>query len=301
MGDELPESKLEKAVCEGSLDELRSLVAEEGFDPASETAKVALRSAAEGGKWDALRFLVEHARVGVSSVDTGGVVLQYAAVAGRLDMLQLVLDGGAELTGKVGHNVLLSSASTGQLDVLTFAVEHGADVASGGGRAAWGAAKASVWAAVQYIIGTGADVLNGFGVQLLALAAVREQEAIVKLLADRGVTVNTEAGAQALRSLPATESWDLCSELVRYLVLGGVDVRSGAGDLALVTAARHGDLEAVQCLAKGMDMSSGAAGEALAQAGELGSTEGQRAVASYLMGLGAVAPEPPALVLDEDF
>merc|ERR1712083_680483 len=212
-------------------------------------------------------------------------------------MGQVIVNAGADLNGKVGDNILLSSASTGKIDILKFALTHGVDVVGGGGEAALGAAKASCWEAVLELVVAGSDLVSdGVGVQLLALAAVQEQQEVVELLENRGVAVQSEAGMRALARLATPSEWDRCYDAVKYLVDKGVNLKSEAGHGALVTAARYGDLDMVQCLAAEVDMKSEAAGEALAWAGELGTTEGKIAVVSYLTGLGAIAPAPPKLV-----
>lgn len=303
MVDDEQESKLELAACAGDVAQLKCCVSEDGFDPKSHVAACALEGAAQGGQWDAVTFLVRDVGVDLIASNSGAVVLQYAAVAGRLDIMAVALAAGASLQSKVGANVLLSSASTGQLDIFKYAMQNGADILSDGGQAAWGAANASMWEIVLFILEASVDLaVDGVGVQLLALAAVRDQVEVVTRLKDKGISVKSEDGVTALMGLSSTRTWDIYADVVKYLVVNGVALDSEAGSAALRTAALYGDLEMVQCIVKGgANLQTEAAGEALARAGELGPRGSEKSVGAYLAEVGVVAPPALDLVLDADF
>jgi len=303
MDDQVQESELEKAASNGDVKRLQELVDDAAFDKVSESAALALQAAAMFGQWDAVQYLMHDVGVDVGSADTGGVILQYAAVAGHLDIMKLACAAGADLSSAAGSNTLLSSASTGQIEILHFVIEHGVDLESASGPAALGAAMGGHWEAVKCIIESGASLTtDGVGVQLLALAAAAEQHDIAQRLEARSPDAVLEAGAVALLHLSSTQHWEVCRGAVRYLVGRGVDLGSDAASSAMRTAAMYGDLEMVKCLVEGgFSVSSAGGGEALASAGTLDGFDGKQAVVDYLTGLGAVAPPPPTLVLDEDF
>merc|ERR1712232_9027 len=185
-----------------------------------------------------------------------------------------------------GAKALLSSASTGQMEILRYITEHGADIAAFGGEAAWGAAKAGGWEAVDFLIAAGSDLeLESVGVRLLALAAVSEQQDVVAALAGRGFKANSKAGTEALSYLASTQEWEPCDGCVKYLVTNGADVTGVGADTALVTAAKYGDLEMVQFLVdNGVDVSRPSGGsEALLSAGLLGPASNTQPVVDLLM------------------
>lgn len=302
--DELPESELEKAASAGELHRLKDIIRASGLSASSDEATRAVCTAAECSHWDCVQYLVQEATVDVQPDACGGLLLQHAAVAGRLDMLDMLLGHGASLRLRVGAGVLLSSAATGNMEVLKLAVDRGADVYSFGGEAAWSAAKASSWEAVAFLVRSGINLEeDGLGVRLLSQAAVNEQPDAVKLLQERGVEIMSPTGALALASMASTHQWDTCAEAVKYLLDAGVDVQArGAGQAALVTAATVGDLEVVKRLVtSGVDVTGEAGSRAMDRAGELGPPESAKAVSEYLAQCGAVAPKVPELVLDEDF
>lgn len=302
--DEFPETELEKAASAGSLRRLEEIVGESDLHASSDEVARAVCTAAECGHWDCVQYLVQEATVDVQSDDCGGLLLQHAAVAGRLDMLDLLLGHGASLRLRVGAGVLLSSAATGNMEVLKLAVGRGADVFSFGGEAAWGAAKASSWEAVAFLVRSGINLEeDGLGVRLLSQAAVNEQPDVVTLLQERGVDIMSPAGALALASLASTQQWDTCVEAVKYLLDAGVDAKAGkSGQVLLVTAATVGDLEVVKLLVtSGVDVTGEAGSRAMDRAGELGPPKSAQTVSGYLAQCGAVAPKAPELVMDEDF
>lgn len=295
------ETEVEEAASQGDLDALRR-AASYGCTP--DVAAAALLNAAEGRHWLAVQYLVEEAKVDVAVNGAGAVVLQHAAVVGKLDVVDMLVRHGVTLRTTAGSKALLSSASTGQMDILRYIAEHGADVAAFGGEAAWGAAKAGGWEAVDFLIAAGADLdLESVGVRLLALAAVSEQRDVVAALAGTGFKANSKAGAEALAYLASTQEWEPCAGCVRYLVANGADVTCVGADTALVTAAKYGDLEMVQFLVgNGVDVGRPAAGsEALSSAGLLGPASTTQPVVEFLLANGAVALAPPPLVLDADF
>jgi len=303
MDEGPPESKLEIAASAGDLSTLKVLFGDGDFDAKSETAVAALQNAAVAGHWDAVRLFVEVAGMDVSSVEAGGVILQYASVAGRLDIMRMVVDRGTSVKTRAGANALLSAASIGRLDIVEYLSEMGADVVSHGGDSALGAAKAGFWDVVAFIIRAGAELAaHGWGVQLLALADTQGQDQVVLLLRDKGVEVKSEAGQAALLEMASTQDYPQCRVAARYLVEHGVDLQSEAEAVSIRTAAMYGDLDMVQCiLAAGLQAASEAGGKALESAGLLGTAEEQRLVSECLREHGAIQPPPPEIVFDADF
>eukprot|EP00746_Dinoflagellata_sp_MGD_P036728 gnl/MRDRNA2_/MRDRNA2_188250_c0_seq1.p1 gnl/MRDRNA2_/MRDRNA2_188250_c0~~gnl/MRDRNA2_/MRDRNA2_188250_c0_seq1.p1 ORF type:complete len:299 (-),score=78.10 gnl/MRDRNA2_/MRDRNA2_188250_c0_seq1:322-1218(-) len=298
MEDEARQSELEKAAFAGDLEELKQLVAGGDFDTQSEAAVCALQAATETCQWDIVQYLIKEAGVNLRTEDVGGMVLQHASLAGRLDIVQLVVKFGVDLKSKAGSVVMLSAAATCQLDILRYIIEKRADVVVHGGEAALGAAKHGVWEAVRDLVVAGADLMpDGIGVQIVVLAAVKQQVDIVQLLQGKNVSVSSAGGVMALTGFSSFQDWD--RDAVKYLIAHGVDVKSEGGKAALVTAAKYGDLEIVQSLVEsGIDVRSPTGSEAL---GNAQCRCGAQAVEEYLTAHGAVPPPTSPFVMDEDF
>lgn len=300
------ESALEQAAATGDVARLREAAASPDIDDEearAESLALALQICCDGCHWDAVRFLVEEGGVDLACPELASIVLQHAAAAGRLDVLELAIAHGADLTSEAGSRAALSAAVAGQFDTMRYAVDRGADVRAEGGRAALSAAKAGRWQASEYLVAAGGDLEpDGVGVQLLALAAVSGQLDITRALEERDMIVASPAGAAALLAMGSTQEWDTCYGAVRYLVEKGADVRSEAGGRALLSAAMYGDIEMVRFLAEhGVELRSELGGEAVARAGELGPADSAAPVTAFLTAQGAVAPPPQKLVIDEDF
>ena len=93
-----------------------------------------LHSAASRGKWELVKWLVEH-DADVKAVDNEGrTVLHYAAVLGEWELVKLLVEHGADVESKGNHfgwTPLTLAAMRGRLDVIKFLVkEAGADVES---------------------------------------------------------------------------------------------------------------------------------------------------------------------------
>jgi len=292
--DELPDTELEKASREGNLEGLQELV-KHGVELSDAVGGACI--AAELGHWTCVCYLVEKVDV---AKKCGGELLQQAAVAGRLDVMTMLIEHGADLKA-ASSGILLSSAATCKLEVLHFALDAGADL-NFAPAAAWAAAMASSWRALELLIVAGVDLSEGLGVQLLALAEVNQQNHLLALLKEKGVAVRPPEGELALMKICSAQQWGMCAQAVKYLVEAGVDLQTEGGREALVTAALCGDLEMVNCLIHhGCDVTGEAGSQALDRAGELGPPESAKLISDLLLEHGAVALSRPDLVLDADF
>jgi len=303
--DEEKDSPWELAVCAHDLAKLRSLMTEPNFDPAADIVVSALQSAAEGGHWEVVQFFLGSVGTPLSTNRIGEVVLQYAASAGRLDVVMAVVDRGTSVASKSGSNALFSAATRGDLELLRYLADACANLKSTGGLIACAAAKVCQWEAVNMVLSYDVDIQDGgVGVRLMSLLGAEGQDVLVSDLIAQGVDVKSAGAQYALLHLSSTDEWETCRRAVRYLIEAGVDVTSHAGEAALVTAAKYGDLELLQLLVKkGVNVVSDAGGEAVANAALLGGCSDADVVAvrNLLTGHGAVAPQAPSLALEEDF
>lgn len=91
---------------------------------------VALRSATSAGDTKAvLALLSRGADVNGKSPDNGGTALMLAAMGGKREMAELLLDNGADVNAmsRDGNTALMFAVLFGHRDVVQLLVEHGAD------------------------------------------------------------------------------------------------------------------------------------------------------------------------------
>ncbi|OPB46410.1 hypothetical protein A0O28_0065310 [Trichoderma guizhouense] len=136
-----------------------------------------------------------------------GNALQIASYEGHIEMMQLLLDHGAQVNAQGGYyGTALNAAcarsfSSDAIPTVRLLLEHGADVSIGGGE--FGSALQAICARsipeastlAQILLDHGADVNVRGGKYGTALqAACVHNPTMVQLLLDRGANVNTEGG-----------------------------------------------------------------------------------------------------------
>ncbi|KAJ5631612.1 NACHT nucleoside triphosphatase [Penicillium longicatenatum] len=199
-----------------------------------------------------------------------GNALQAAALGGHQEVVQILLDRGADVNAQGGRfgNALAAAALGGHQEVVQILLDRGADVNAQGGRFSNPLAAAALGGhqeVVQILLDRGADVNaqgGEYGNALLAAAFGGHQE-VVRILHDRGADVNAQGGrfgnALAAAALGGHQ------EVVRILLDRGADVNAQGGRFgnALAAAALGGHQEVVQILLdRGADVN--------AQGGEYG-------------------------------
>ena len=130
-----------------------------------------------------------------------GNALQAAAYDGNLEVVQLLLDKGAEVNAQGGHygNALQAAAYDGKSEVVRLLLDKGAEVkAQGGhyGNALQATACGSNTKVVQLLLDQGVDINTQggvFGTALQAAATYGHIE-VIQLLLDNGANVNIQGG-----------------------------------------------------------------------------------------------------------
>ncbi|KAH8834352.1 ankyrin repeat-containing domain protein [Flagelloscypha sp. PMI_526] len=206
-------------------------------------------------------LLVRHgARVDYCGLE--GTALHAASLAGKLDVVQFLVEEGADVNAEGGEygtalQAASSKSSNGCLDILHFLLQNGANVNAVGG-----------------LYGTA-----------LQAAMVRGSLDHVKLLTQAGAIVNFMKGIE--ESTYYAFAWSESLEVIQFLVYSGIDV-NGRGEYGtpLQAAARWGRLDIVQFLVQnGADVNAaeGEDGTALSTAAKEGSLE----VVEFLVQAGA--------------
>ncbi|EED22542.1 Pfs, NACHT and Ankyrin domain protein, partial [Talaromyces stipitatus ATCC 10500] len=209
--------------------------------------------------------------------------LQWACEQGRLEIVQLLLEKGADVNAKGGGygNALQAAAERGHLKIVQLLLEKGADVnAQGGGygNALQDAAEGGHLDIVQLLLEKGADInaQGGYYGNALQAAAEGGHLEIVQLLLQKGADVNAQGGRYGNALQAAANGGHL--EIVQLLLEKGADVNAQGGRYgnALQAATNGGHLETVQLLLeKGVDVNAqgGYYGNALQAAAEGGHFE----------------------------
>jgi ankyrin repeat protein len=216
-----------------------------------------LAVAVHAGNFDLARILVQAgAQVDADEDAFGyGSVLALAAASAHLDMVEMLLDAGADAGRRLNRDVVSAVAATGANrgpdapDIISALVRRGADVNLVGGK-------------------------NG---SALGEACVSQNLPCLRRLIDAGANVNQQLSSWCGGSPLAIVSALGALECVETLIQAGADVNQmlEAGDYrsCLVAAAKNGELPCLQALlAAGADanqtFSTGEYGSALAAAAE---------------------------------
>ena len=223
-----------------------------------------------------------------------GNALQAASSEGHDQVVQMLLDKGADVNAQGGHygNALQAASSGGHDQVVQMLLDKGADVnAQGGhyGNALQAASSGGHDQVVQMLLDKGADVnaQGGYYGNALQAASWRGHDQVVQMLLDKGADVNAQGGYYYGNALQAASSGGH-DQVVQMLLDKGADVNAQGGqdDNALQAASSGGHDQVVQMLLdKGADVNAqdGHYGTALQAA----SLEGHDQVVQMLLDKGA--------------
>lgn len=160
-------SALQAAAHSGSSD-IVELLLENGSNPNALGGLFgsALLAAARKGHLEIVKFLLEHKADPNIRDKLGSSAVTYAAANGHLKMVTVLLEAGAEVNAQGGRlrNALRAAASHGHEEVVAILLDNGADIKSLNGHLP-------------------STYIGGYW-----QCPIKSQEAIVKLLMDRGAT-----------------------------------------------------------------------------------------------------------------
>ncbi|KAF7364782.1 ANK-REP-REGION domain-containing protein [Mycena venus] len=261
------------AALKGHTETVRLLL-EEG---ANVNKMLTLRMACSLGHTKVVRLLLQ-TKVDIKEV---GKALADACLAGRRDVILLLLDKGADINFAAKYGTPLSLASqNGHTQVVRLLLEKGADVnvATGNdGTALCAASSRGRTEIVQLLLDNGADVNFTAGKYGTALfrASQNGRTEVVDLLLEKGADVNATAGNDGTALCAASSGGH--TEVVHLLLQNGTDI-NGAGEYgtALCRASENGHTDVVDLLLKkgpNVNAMGGARRSALAAAFNEGHTD----------------------------
>ncbi|MCJ1267408.1 hypothetical protein MMC22_007293 [Lobaria immixta] len=184
-----------------------------------------------------------------------GNVLQAASAKGHEKVVQILIDAGADLNAQGGWfgNALQAASAEGHDEVVQILIDAGADLnARGGlyGNALQAASAEGHDEAVQILIDAGADLntQGGFYGNALQAASAGGHEKVVQILMEAGADLNAQGGW--FGNALQVASADGHDEVVQILIDAGADLNAQGGEYgsALLAASAEGHDEAVQIL-----------------------------------------------------
>ncbi|KAK7471254.1 hypothetical protein VKT23_002662 [Stygiomarasmius scandens] len=259
-------NEVQKAVEEGRLGRLKSLIAKKADIPDS-----VLQTAVKKEYWDIVKYLIEQLASQNPLGEGYGVILQAAIEKERLDVVKVLLKNKTNFQGGEYGAALQAAAYKGNLDIVKALIGSMADPKFEGeefGAALQAAAGEGYLEVVKFLVEMGADVnlVGGFFGTALQAAAGGGHLEVVEFLVEMGADVNLVGGFFGTALQAATAKGHL--EVVKFLVQNNANVNAVGGSFgtALQAAAGEGYLEVVKFLVEmGADVNAmeGSSGTAL--------------------------------------
>ena len=180
--------------------------------------------------------------------------LQAASINGHLEIVQTLLENGADINAQGGRygNSLQAASLNGHYEVVRMLVENGADINAQGGRfgnALRAASDSGHDHVVQLLLEHGADIhaQGEDGRSALQAASTEGWEKVVQILLERGAEINTQGGLQNGNALQ-TASFEGHYRVVQMLLEHGAatDLKDKQGRCPFHSACAGGYLTTVK-------------------------------------------------------
>ncbi|KAL7910598.1 ankyrin repeat-containing domain protein [Trichoderma velutinum] len=249
----------EAATCSEPQDKMLQLAWEYANGSITqETLSDALYNATDREKVTTVRLLLQN--FGANPNATGeeyGTALTAAAFDGIMEMVQLLLDAGADINDANGW-ALQTAAAEGHYEIVQELINRGAEVNActqnanfAAGTALQGACESSKSDIVSLLLEKGANPNLGLGTDSPPiLAACQRGEAhILEMLVNAKADVDVFGGYDSSTPLINAAAY-LPKESLQVLLNAGANINlpDNDGDTALIVAAARGDVEAVTFL-----------------------------------------------------
>lgn len=249
----------EVATCSEPQDKMLELTWEYANGAITEeTLSNALYHATDREKTTTVRLLLQ--KFGANPNATGdeyGTALTAAAFDGIMEMVQLLLDAGANINDPNGW-ALQTAAAEGHYDIVQELINRGADVNAcihnanfEAGTALQGACESGRSDLVSLLLEKGANPNAGLGTDSppIIAASQRGEARILEMLINAKADVDVFGGHDLSTPLINAAAY-LPKESLQLLLNAGADINlpDNDGDTALIVATARGDVEAVTFL-----------------------------------------------------
>jgi len=265
-GQAVPPPEIHQAARQGDLTRVKALLDKtpDLLESRSEAGKTPLHFAAEGGRADVVRYLLDKgAAVDARNAD-GDTPLHYAAGWGFMDVIALLIEKGADVAARnhEGDTPLHYAGIQGITPVAKILLDNGADVNArnkAGDSLLVAAFRRGRRDLIDLLFARGAVIDNegGEGMKLLTSAVEAGKTDLVDLLFSNGVRVEAkgEPGRRLLHAAAAQGNRDIVDGLIGK----GADITgpSPMGGTLLHSAAQGNCLELARLLVgKGLDVNA---------------------------------------------
>ncbi|KAK0757534.1 hypothetical protein N5P37_010261 [Trichoderma harzianum] len=249
----------EAATCSEPQDKMLQLAWEYANGSITqETLSDALYNATDREKVTTVRLLLQS--FGANPNATGeeyGTALTAAAFDGIMEMVQLLLDAGADINDENGW-ALQTAAAEGHYEIVQELINRGAEVNActenanfAAGTALQGACESSRSDIVSLLLEKGANPNLGLGTDSppIVAACQRGEAHILEMLVNAKADLDVFGGYDSSTPLINAAAY-LPKESLQVLLNAGADINlpDNDGDTALIVAAGRGDVEAVTFL-----------------------------------------------------
>jgi ankyrin repeat protein len=246
------------AVKKGDLEQVRALLkaSPELVRSKDEKEMTPLDLAAVGGRLDIAELLIDN-HADVNGVGKDGKPLDYASMFGQVEMVKLLLAKGADLNA---HTPLVLAASLGRKEVTNLLLDKGAKINAKAGNGATALNMTAQWGGkemIELLLARGADISarDADGDTPLLDAAFNDKQDNVAVLLAHHANVNAQDSEGRTALLYAAGNGK--QDLARLLLANKASVNLGfrGGVTPLHAAATGGDKEmALLLLTHGADI-----------------------------------------------
>ena len=264
--DDMGHSPLHWSCCSGALDVVKMLVESgAGVCATAKEGSTRLRLAAGSGHTETVRYLVGLNKVDVNHKDTDGyTALLHAAEEGHPDVVEVLIDAGADIEVKDKHGLspLLVASEFGHLPIVKTLVRAGAGVCVADNRADTCLSLAAHYGHTKTVRAllcmpeVDVNQSNNRSGSSLHHAVLQKHSDVSKLLIDAGADIDAKDDRGSTPLHCACEEPEL--EIVQMLLAAGADVCAVDDKRVscLNVAAKYGRTQIVRYLVgvKGVDV-----------------------------------------------
>ena len=184
--------------------------------------------------------------------NNGMTALSYASLNGNLQVVETLLNGGAD-----GLTALISASQNGHSEVVQILLKGGADpnIQKNDGATALMSASQNGHSEVVHILlkrGADSNIQRKDGVTALMIASYNGHSEVINILINGGGNLNVQMRDNGWTALKIASQNGNC-KVVQILLKGGADpnIQMEHGATSLVVASENGHSEVVQILLKG--------------------------------------------------